>query len=117
MRSNMARVVVRFAALAAITALVNVGVAAGEAAPKAAASTAAPAAAAQMTPDGFHNATRLGGARALIGPIRDLKQLKRDMARPRVRKIVVEAMDAAGLSQAVKRPGARHPGGGRSPPR
>ncbi len=102
MRSKMARVVLRFAALAAITALVNVGVAAGQATSKAAAPKAAPAAAAQTTPDGFHNATQLGGSRSLIGVMRDLKQLKRDMGTARTRRLVQGSIDAAGTSAAVR---------------
>ena len=99
----MARVVVRFAALAAVLALVNVGVAAAQATSKAAAAKRTPAAAAtQSASDGYHNATRLGGPRSLIGVMRDLRQLKRDMARPAVRTRVQRAIDAAGVSAAVR---------------
>src|ERR1035437_9376587 len=110
MRSQMTRAAVRLAGIAAITALVNVGVAqatpqaaptaaapkAGQAAKAKAAKPAAAAAKQAVTPDGFHNATRLGGARALIGVMKDLKRLKLDMARPRSRKDVQGALDIAG---------------------
>jgi hypothetical protein len=98
----MAQVVVRFAAAAAITAVVNVGMAAAQATPKPAAPKAAPAAVAQTTPDGFHNATRLGGGRSLVGNIKDLKQLQRDMKRTAVRKNIQGALDAGGVSVAVR---------------
>ena len=44
----------------------------------------------------------LGGPRSLIGPVKDLAAVKRAITRPAVRKNVEGAMDAAGLSAAVK---------------
>ncbi len=84
------RAVVRLAAIAAIAALVGAGVAV------AADQGAKPAA------DGYRHATMLGGPRSLIGPLKDLAALKRAITRPAVRKNVESAMDAAGLSAAVK---------------
>ncbi|HEX7485521.1 MAG TPA: hypothetical protein VF332_05175, partial [Vicinamibacterales bacterium] len=114
MKPKMTRAVVRLAGFAAIAALVNVGVANADrqATPKASVAKAEQAAkpkaakpAVEMqavTPDGFRNATRLGGPRSLIGVMTNLKQLKREMARPRARKDVQGALDAAGVSPAVR---------------
>jgi nucleoid-associated protein YgaU len=109
MNAKMTRTVVRLAGIVAVAALVNVGVAAAArptlpatkqaAKPKA----AKPAVEKQVAiADGFHHATRLGGPRSLVGPVRDLKMLKRDMALPRVHKAVQGAIDAAGVSPAVR---------------
>ena len=121
MSSKITRAVVRLAGIAAIAALVNVGVAnaARQVAPKAAAPKAEQAAKPKavkpkaakpvesaatqpVSPDGFHNATRLGGSRSLIGAMRDLKRLKLDMARPRTRKDIQTVLDVAGMSPAVR---------------
>ncbi|HEY3384664.1 MAG TPA: hypothetical protein VGK32_23125 [Vicinamibacterales bacterium] len=101
----------RLAGIAALAVLVNIGIAdaAGQTpAPKAAKEQVAapkavkPAKRAVAKPvvpdDGFRTATRLGGPRSLIGSIKDLKQLKRDMARPRVKKNVDAVITEAGLT-------------------
>jgi hypothetical protein len=104
MNAKMTRTLVRLAGMVAIAALVNVGVAvAARPTTPATKQAAKPAVEKQAaTSDGFHHATRLGGPRSLVGPSRDLKMLKRDMARPRVRKDVEGAIDAAGVTPAVR---------------
>ena len=101
MNAKMTRTVVRLAGMVAIADLVNVGVAVASkpttptakqaAKPKA----AKPAVEKQVaTSDGFHHATRLGGPRSLVGPVRDLKMLKRVMAQPRTRNAAWSAASA-----------------------
>ena len=103
MRAKMMRAVVRLAGIAAIAALVNVGVGCcGRLHRNPQPRRPRAASRGQMTPDGYRHATLLGGPRSLIGPLKDLKHLKRVMARPAVRKNVEGAIDAAGLSAAVK---------------
>jgi hypothetical protein len=95
--------------MVAIAALMNVGMAVSATpTPPAAKQAAKPGIAKSVaqapvaTSDGFHHATRLGGPRSLVGPIRDLKMLKKVMAQPRTRKAVEGAIDAAGVTPAVR---------------
>ena len=109
MNAKMTRTVVRLAGMVAIAAMVTVGVADAARptipATKQAAKPKAvkPAVVGQVaTADGYHRATRLGGPRSLVGPVANLKMLARVMAQARTRKAVQGAVDAAGVSPAVR---------------
>ncbi|MBP1634188.1 MAG: hypothetical protein H6Q10_762, partial [Acidobacteria bacterium] len=63
--------------------------------------TTGQAAKAARAEDGYRTATALGGSRALICQIRTVKQLQREMSRPRTRARVATVLEQAGVSKAA----------------
>ena len=54
-----------------------------------------------MNTDTTRTATRLGGARAMTRPLKDLPALKKWIARPRAQKDLAAVMDKAGLTSVI----------------